>query len=156
VMGHIGLTPQSVNIVGGFKLQGKNADDARRLLDEAVALDQVGCFSIVLECVPTELAAMITQRVSAPTIGIGAGPSCDGQVLVLHDLLGLYDNLAPKFVRKYAEAGKEMRGAIEHFLEDVRNGSFPNAITESFHMSSTEELKRLYGDSVVVPMPKAN
>jgi 3-methyl-2-oxobutanoate hydroxymethyltransferase len=156
VMGHIGLTPQSVNIVGGFKLQGKNADDARRLIDEAVALDQVGCFSIVLECVPAELAAMITQRVSAPTIGIGAGPSCDGQVLVLHDLLGLYDNLAPKFVRKYAEAGKEMRGAIEHFLEDVRNGSFPNASTESFHMSSTEELKRLYSDSVVVPMPKAN
>jgi 3-methyl-2-oxobutanoate hydroxymethyltransferase len=156
VMGHIGLTPQSVNIVGGFKLQGKNADDARRLIDEAVALDQVGCFSIVLECVPTELAAMITQRVSAPTIGIGAGPSCDGQVLVFHDLLGLYDNLAPKFVRKYAEAGKEMRSAVEHFLEDVRNGSFPDASTESFHMSSAEELRRLYGDAVVVPMPKAN
>jgi 3-methyl-2-oxobutanoate hydroxymethyltransferase len=156
VMGHIGLTPQSVNVVGGFKLQGKSADDARRLIDEAVALDEVGCFSIVLECVPTELAAMITQRVSAPTIGIGAGPSCDGQVLVFHDLLGLYDNLAPKFVRKYTEAGKEMRSAIEHFLEDVRNGSFPNASTESFHMSSAEELKRLYGDAVVVPMPKAN
>ena len=156
VMGHIGLTPQSVNVVGGFKLQGKYADDARRLIDEAVALDQAGCFSIVLECVPTELAAMITERVSAPTIGIGAGPSCDGQVLVFHDLLGLYDNLAPKFVRKYAEAGKEMRSAIEHFLEDVRNGSFPDANTESFHMSSADELKRLYGDSVVVPMPKKN
>jgi 3-methyl-2-oxobutanoate hydroxymethyltransferase len=156
VMGHIGLTPQSVNVVGGFKLQGKYADDARHLIDEAVALDQVGCFSMVLECVPTELAAMITERVSAPTIGIGAGPSCDGQVLVFHDLLGLYDNLAPKFVRKYAEAGKEMRSAIEHFLEDVRNGSFPDANSESFHMSSADELKRLYGDSVVVPMPKKN
>jgi 3-methyl-2-oxobutanoate hydroxymethyltransferase len=99
---------------------------------------------------------MITQRVSVPTIGIGAGPSCDGQVLVLHDLLGLYDNLAPKFVRKYAEAGKEMRGAIEHFLEDVRNGSFPNDSTESFHMSGAEDLKRLYGDAVVVPMPQKN
>src|SRR5438445_9995671 len=99
VMGHIGLTPQSVNVVGGFKLQGKNAEDARRLMDEAVALDQVGCFAIVLECVPVELAALITDRVSAPTIGIGAGPSCDGQVLVLHDLLGMYDGHTPKFVR---------------------------------------------------------
>src|SRR5438132_8678636 len=156
VMGHIGLTPQSVNVVGGFKLQGKNADDAKRLLDEAVALDQTGCFSLVLECVPEELAALITERVSVPTIGIGAGPTCDGQVLVFHDLLGLYDALAPKFVRKYADTGKEMRAAVEHYLEDVRNGSFPNSSTESFHMSSVEELKRLYGDAVVVPMPKAN
>src|SRR5437870_8941614 len=118
VMGHIGLTPQSVNALGGFKLQGKNIDDAKRLMDEAVALDQTGCFSIVLECVPTELAAMITERVSAPTIGIGAGPHCDGQVLVFHDLLGLYDALAPKFVRKYADTGKEMRAAVEHYLQD--------------------------------------
>src|SRR3989475_4922803 len=156
VMGHIGLTPQSVNVVGGFRLQGKNAGDARRLIDEAIALDQAGCFSIVLECVPTELAAMITQRISAPTIGIGAGPSCDGQVLVFHDLLGLYDNLAPKFVRKYADTGKEMRAAVEHYLQDVRSGRFPDGITESFHMSTTEELKKLYGDAVVVPMPKVN
>ncbi len=156
VMGHIGLTPQSVNVVGGFRLQGKNADDARRLLDEAVALDQAGCFSIVLECVPEELAALITDRVSIPTIGIGAGPSCDGQVLVFHDLLGMYDGHTPKFVRRYANIGDEMRKAIARYLEDVRGGRFPNASTESFHMSGTEELKKLYGDSVVVPMPKVN
>ena len=156
VMGHVGLTPQSVNVVGGFKLQGKNADDARRLMDEAIALDQAGCFSIVLECVPSELAALITERVSAPTIGIGAGPACDGQVLVFHDLLGLYDALAPKFVRKYADTGKEMRAAVEHYLQGVRSGRFPDGNTESFHMSTTEELKKLYGDAVVVPMPKVN
>ncbi len=156
VMGHIGLTPQSVNVVGGFKLQGKNADDAKRLIDEAVALDQAGCFSIVLECVPEELAALITERVAAPTIGIGAGPSCDGQVLVFHDLLGLYDGHTPKFVRRYANIGEEMRNAIAKYLDDVRSGRFPNAGSESFHMSTTEELKKLYGDSVVVPMPKVN
>ncbi len=156
VMGHIGLTPQSVNTMGGFKLQGKNADDARRLLDEAVALDQAGCFSMVLECVPAELAAMITDRVSVPTIGIGAGPSCDGQVLVFHDLLGLYDGHTPKFVRQYANVRETMQTAIGKFLDDVRSARFPNAGSESFHMSSTEELKRLYGDSVVVPMPKVN
>ena len=157
VMGHIGLTPQSVNVVGGFKLQGKNADDAKRLLDEAVALDQTGCFSLVLECVPEELAALITERVSIPTIGIGAGPSCDGQVLVFHDLLGLYaGGHTPKFVRRYANVADDMRGAIARFLDDVRAGNFPDAVSESFHMSSTEELKKLYGDSVVVPMPKAN
>jgi len=156
VMGHIGLTPQSVNVVGGFKLQGKNADDARRLMDEAVALDQAGCFSLVLECVPEELAALITERVSIPTIGIGAGPSCDGQVLVFHDLLGLYDGHTPKFVRRYANIGEEMRTAIAKYLDDVRAGRFPDGTAESFHMSSTEELKKLYGDSVVVPMPKVN
>ena len=156
VMGHIGLTPQSVNALGGFKLQGKNADDAKRLIDEAVALDQAGCFSLVLECVPEELAALITERVSIPTIGIGAGPSCDGQVLVFHDLLGLYDGHTPKFVRKYANTAEVMRNAIAKYLDDVRSGRFPDGTAESFHMSSTEELKKLYGDSVVVPMPKAN
>ena len=156
VMGHIGLTPQSVNALGGFKLQGKNADDARRLLDEAVALEHVGCFSLVLECVPAELAAMITDRISIPTIGIGAGPSCDGQVLVLHDVLGMYEGHTPKFVRQYANVRETMQAGITRFLEDVRSGRFPNAGSESFHMSSTEELKRLYGDAVVVPMPKVN
>lgn len=156
VMGHIGLTPQSVNAIGGFKLQGKNADDAKRLIDEAVALDQAGCFSIVLECVPEELAALITERVSIPTIGIGAGPSCDGQVLVYHDLLGLYDGHTPKFVRKYANTAEVMREAIAKYLDDVRTGRFPDGNAESFHMSSTEELKKLYGDSVVVPMPRAS
>ena len=156
VMGHIGLTPQSVNVIGGFKLQGKNADDARRLMDEAVALDRAGCFAIVLECVPEELASLITDRISIPTIGIGAGPACDGQVLVFHDLLGLYDGHTPKFVRRYANIGEEMRNAIATYLQDIRSGRFPDAVSESFHMSSTEELKKLYGDSVVVPMPKVN
>ena len=145
-MGHIGLTPQSVNAFGGFKLQGKGVDDARRLVDEAVALEQAGCFSIVLECVPAELAAFITERISIPTIGIGAGPACDGQVLVYHDLLGLYDGHKPKFVRRYAQLGDDMRAAIAHYLDDVREGRFPDVATESFHVGGDEELKKLYGD----------
>ena len=155
VMGHIGLTPQSVNAIGGFKLQGKNLDDARRLVDEALALDQAGCFAIVLECVPSELAAMITERVSVPTIGIGAGPSCDGQVLVFHDLLGLYDGHTAKFVRRYANIADDMRTAIEHYLADVRDGSFPDDEKESFHAASADELRALYGEGVVIEMQKA-
>lgn len=155
VMGHIGLTPQSVNALGGFKLQGKNVDDARRLVDEATALEQAGCFSLVLECVPTELAQLITEKVAIPTIGIGAGLHCDGQVLVYHDLLGLYDGHKAKFVRQYADVGAQMKSAIEKYLADVREGTFPND-AESFHMGTAEDVKRLYGDAVVVPMPKAN
>jgi 3-methyl-2-oxobutanoate hydroxymethyltransferase len=159
VMGHIGLTPQSVNALGGFKLQGKNADDARRLIDEALALEQVGCFSIVLECVPSELAAFITERVNIPTIGIGAGVRCDGQVLVYHDVLGLHDGHTPKFVRKYANGAAELQNALGRFLTDVREGAFPND-AESFHGTSEEELKRLYGapeesGAVVVEISKA-
>ncbi len=159
VMGHIGLTPQSVNALGGFKLQGKNADDARRLIDEAVALERAGCFSIVLECVPSELAAMITEQLAIPTIGIGAGPSCDGQVLVYHDVLGMYDGHTPKFVRRYANAAQDLQAALETYLADVREGRFPDEAKESFHMASDEELKRLYASrddsGVVVEMPKA-
>ena len=159
VMGHIGLTPQSVNAIGGFKLQGKNSDDARHLIDEAVALERAGCFSIVLECVPAELAALITERVAIPTIGIGAGPTCDGQVLVFHDLLGIYDGHTPKFVRRYAHIAQEMQTAIETYLSDVREGRFPDVATESFHMASDEELKRLYASQeeggVVVEMPRS-
>jgi 3-methyl-2-oxobutanoate hydroxymethyltransferase len=159
VMGHIGLTPQSVNALGGFKLQGKNADDAQRLIDEAVAIERAGCFSLVLECVPTELAQMITEQITIPTIGIGAGPSCDGQVLVFHDVLGIYDGHTPKFVRRYANAAQDMQSALEKFLADVREGTFPDVEKESFHMASDEELKRLYATrdegGVVVEMPKA-
>ena len=144
VMGHIGLTPQSVNALGGFKVQGKGADQARQLIDQAMALEAVGCFSLVLECVPAELAAFITERVTIPTIGIGAGPACDGQVLVFHDLLGLYDGLTPKFVRRYADMGSEMELAVGRFLQDVRDGSFPDVQKESFHITSDEELQRLY------------
>ncbi|HEX3107964.1 MAG TPA: 3-methyl-2-oxobutanoate hydroxymethyltransferase, partial [Thermoanaerobaculia bacterium] len=139
VMGHIGLTPQSVNAFGGFKLQGKEADDARRLIDEALALEQAGCFSLVLECVPAELAAFITERLTIPTIGIGAGVKCDGQVLVYHDVLGLYDGHTPKFVRKYAHAAADLQNALTQFLGDVREGTFPND-AESFHGTSEEEL----------------
>jgi len=146
VMGHIGLTPQSVHTLGGFKVQGKGTDAARILIDEAAALEEAGCFAIVLECVPAELAAYITEKISIPTIGIGAGPACDGQVLVFHDLLGLYDGHTPKFVRRYAEIGNQMRTAISSYLDDVRAGSFPDVATESFHVSSDEELRQLYGD----------
>ena len=153
VMGHIGLTPQSVNALGGFKVQGKGTEEARRLIAEAKDLESAGCFSIVLECVPTELAAFITERVSIPTIGIGAGPSCDGQVLVFHDVLGMYDGMKPKFVRRYAELGEEMTKALAAYLDDVRSGRFPDETTESFHSGSREELDRLYGSGgVVVPL----
>lgn len=153
VMGHIGLTPQSVNAMGGFKVQGKGVDEARRLIDEAHALEQAGCFSLVLECVPAELASFITERISIPTIGIGAGPHCDGQVLVFHDVLGLYDGHTPKFVRKYAHLADEMTAALTNFLTDVREGKFPDEKTESFHSGTREELDRLYGSGgVVVPM----
>jgi 3-methyl-2-oxobutanoate hydroxymethyltransferase len=155
VMGHIGLTPQSVNAFGGFKVQGKAADDARRLIDEAVALEQAGCFSLVLECVPSELAQLITERIAIPTIGIGAGIHCDGQVLVYHDLLGLYDGHKPKFVRRYAEIGKDIQAAIEHYLADVREGRFPDDQTEAFHAALDDELSALYGRGVLLEMPKA-
>ncbi|MBK5259147.1 MAG: 3-methyl-2-oxobutanoate hydroxymethyltransferase [Thermoanaerobaculia bacterium] len=149
VMGHIGLTPQSVNALGGFKVQGKGTEESRRLIEEAQALEKAGCFSIVLECVPTELAAFITERVSIPTIGIGAGAGCDGQVLVFHDLLGLYDGHTPKFVRKYANLAEDMQKAIGTFLSDVRDGTFPND-AESFHSGTREDLERLYGSGGVV------
>lgn len=153
VMGHIGLTPQSVNAFGGFKVQGKGLEEGRRLIDEALALQQAGCFSIVLECVPTELAAFITERVSIPTIGIGAGPHCDGQVLVFHDVLGIYEGHTPKFVRKYANLAEDMKTALANYLSDVREGKFPDEKTESFHGGTREELEQLYGNrGIVVPM----
>jgi 3-methyl-2-oxobutanoate hydroxymethyltransferase len=144
VMGHIGLTPQSVNELGGFKVQGKGAEAARRMIDEATALEKAGCFSLVLECVPAELAAFITERVSIPTIGIGAGPACDGQVLVFHDVLGLFNGFKPKFVRRYGEFEAELRAALERYIDDVREGRFPDVETESFHVSGDDELRRLY------------
>jgi 3-methyl-2-oxobutanoate hydroxymethyltransferase len=125
VMGHIGLTPQSVNALGGFKLQGKGGDDARRLVDEALALEQAGCFSIVLEMVPAELAAIITERLSIPNIGIGAGPHCDGQVLVIHDILGLCEKYSPKFVKRYAEVAPIISKAVSDYIAEVKGGTFP-------------------------------
>lgn len=125
VMGHLGLTPQSVNATGGFKVQGKTEAAARTLLEDALLLEQVGVFSIVLELVPTELAALITERVSVPTIGIGAGPRCDGEVQVIHDILGLYPDFTPKHTRRYAEMGKIILDAATAYVVDVRNRAFP-------------------------------
>ncbi|HET9212682.1 MAG TPA: 3-methyl-2-oxobutanoate hydroxymethyltransferase [Thermoanaerobaculia bacterium] len=127
VMAHVGLTPQSVHRLGGFKVQGRGDKARQTILDAALALEDAGAFSLVLECVPSELAAEITERLEIPTIGIGAGPSCDGQVLVYHDLLGLEERIAPRFVRRYAELGRLSREAIERFAVDVRDGSFPTS-----------------------------
>ncbi len=126
VMGHIGLTPQSVNKLGGYRVQGKTAETARELLDDARALEDAGAFSIVLEVVPREIAKLITESVSIPTIGIGAGVHCDIQVLVLHDLLGLSFGKLARFVRPYARLRETMTEAISHFAEDVRSGAYPS------------------------------
>jgi len=125
VMGHVGLTPQSATMLGGFRAQGKTAEKARRLLDDAVALEDAGCFAVVLEAVPAPVAARIGERLTIPTIGIGSGPDCDGQVLVLHDVLGLYEGRSPRFARRYADLDAEIRGALERFAGDVRTGAFP-------------------------------
>ncbi len=125
VMAHIGLTPQSATALGGFKAQGRTAEQARRLVDEALALEQAGCFSLVLEAVPAPVAARITELLSIPTIGIGAGVGCDGQVLVWHDLLGLYDGHSPRFVKRYADLATEIQRALVAYAADVREHRFP-------------------------------
>lgn len=125
VMGHLGLTPQSVHALGGFRTQGKTASAARRILDDALALEQAGCFSLVLEKVPARLARVISERLEIPTIGIGAGSGCDGQVLVTHDLLGLFDRFTPSFVKKYADLQGEMARAFAAYKADVEAGAFP-------------------------------
>lgn len=125
VMGHIGLTPQSVNQLGGFRAQGKTASAAKRLVEDALLLEAAGCFSIVLESVPARLAELISKKISIPTIGIGAGAGCDGQVLVTHDLLGLFDRFTPKFVKKYANFHIEMQRAFADYIEDVETKRFP-------------------------------
>jgi 3-methyl-2-oxobutanoate hydroxymethyltransferase len=125
VMGHLGLTPQSATMLGGFRAQGRTADKARELLDDALALEEAGCFSLVLEAVPAAVSNRITEAVTIPTIGIGSGSSCDGQVLVWHDLLGLYDRRAARFVKRYAELADEIKDALERYAADVRAGAFP-------------------------------
>jgi len=126
VMGHLGLTPQSVHAMGGYRVQGRDEERAREILDGARALEEAGVFGIVLEGVPRELAARITAAIDVPTIGIGAGPACGGQVLVLHDLLGLYAGHRPKFVKRYAACGEEAGRAVRQFCEEVRGGLFPD------------------------------
>ena len=125
VMGHVGLTPQSETILGGFKTQGRTAAKARQLLADALALEAAGCFAIVLEAVPVPVAARITESLTVPTIGIGAGAACDGQVLVYHDLLGLTEGRAPRFVKRYANLAEEIRGALTTYAEEVRTGIYP-------------------------------
>jgi 3-methyl-2-oxobutanoate hydroxymethyltransferase len=132
-MGHIGLTPQSVNQTGGFRVQGKTPRDAVHLINDARALADAGAYAVVLELVPTALTHMITQRVKVPTIGIGAGPFASGQVQVWHDILGMYDDLQPKHARKFANVGEIIRGALGEYIEQVRSGQFPTA-KESFYM----------------------
>jgi 3-methyl-2-oxobutanoate hydroxymethyltransferase len=143
VMGHIGLTPQSATMLGGFKAQGKTAAKARRLVEDAVALEDAGCFSLVLEAVPAPVAARIGERLTIPTIGIGSGPDCDGQVLVLHDVLGLYEGRSPRFAKRYADLATEIRGALEHFAGDVRSGAFP--MEEHTYAMPEEELAAFLG-----------
>jgi 3-methyl-2-oxobutanoate hydroxymethyltransferase len=135
VMGHIGLTPQSVHKLGGYVVQGKDAEQAQALLRDARSLEAAGCYAVVLECIPTELARIITGQLAIPTIGIGAGPSCDGQVLVLNDLLGLDDAFTPRFVKRFAELGGEVRGAVGRYVAEVKAGAFP-ADEHSFHSAS--------------------
>ena len=141
VQGHIGLTPQHVARFGGFKAQGKNARSAAALIDEALALEAAGCFSIVLEAVPHEVAQEITARLSIPTIGIGAGPDTDGQVLVYHDILGLFDRFVPMFVKKFAQLRGDSIDAVKRYIAEVEDGSFP--AEANFSRMDTEELKLL-------------
>jgi 3-methyl-2-oxobutanoate hydroxymethyltransferase len=125
VMGHVGLTPQTATVLGGFKAQGRTAERARRLFEDARALEEAGCFAIVLEAVPPTVARTVTRALSVPTIGIGAGPDTDGQVLVWHDMLGYYEGRAPRFVKRYADLGAVIADALERFADDVRSGAFP-------------------------------
>ena len=138
VMAHIGMTPQSVSQLGGFRVQGKTAVRARQLIDDAIALEDAGAFSLVLECVPQELGSIITERLQIPTIGIGAGAHCDGQILVTHDILGLYSDFKPKFVKRYADLGKEVQEALVQFKKEVREGVFP-AEEQCYHMAEAEK-----------------
>ncbi len=141
VQGHLGLTPQSAAQFGGFKVQGKTAEAARVLIDDALALADAGCFSIVLEAIPSSIAEMVTDAVPVPTIGIGAGPACDGQVLVIHDVLGLFDRFIPRFVKQYAKLGDPIVEALTRYREEVEQGTFPGP--EHSFIIDEEEVKKL-------------
>jgi 3-methyl-2-oxobutanoate hydroxymethyltransferase len=127
VMAHLGLTPQSIHQLGGYKVQGKKDDAAEKMMQDAVSLEEAGAFSLVLECVPEKLAAEITRTLSIPTIGIGAGVTCDGQVLVINDVLGIYDRMTPKFVKKYVDLNLEIKNAVKSYIQDVKTSAFPDA-----------------------------
>ncbi|HAF60325.1 MAG TPA: 3-methyl-2-oxobutanoate hydroxymethyltransferase [Bacillota bacterium] len=142
VMAHIGLTPQTVSKLGGFKVQGKG-EAAKDVLEDALALQEAGAFSIVLECIPEQLGKLITEKLDIPTIGIGAGRYTDGQVMVFHDMMGLFEKFVPKFVKQYRNLGSEITKALEEYKEDVKSGAFPEE-KHTFGGVSEEELKRLY------------
>jgi 3-methyl-2-oxobutanoate hydroxymethyltransferase len=154
VQGHVGLTPQSVNALGGWKVQGRTAAAARLLLEDALALEDAGCFSLVLESVPDRVAALITDRLTIPTIGIGAGPGTSGQVLVLHDMLGLFDRFTPRFVKRYAELGQAARAALTAFCADVQSGAFPEA-QHSYSIDDDEWRAFLESIGEQLPEPSA-
>ncbi|MEW6742731.1 MAG: 3-methyl-2-oxobutanoate hydroxymethyltransferase [Planctomycetota bacterium] len=150
VMGHLGLTPQSIHMLGGFKTQATTADTARRLLEDAHILEEAGCFAIVLEKVPDRLARLVSEKLRIPTIGIGAGVHCDGQVLVTHDLLGLFDRFSPRFVKRYANLAQEMERAFRQYAEEVRTRSFPDA-EHSFPMRD-DECEKLMAELERIPL----
>lgn len=143
VMAHLGLTPQSVNAFGGYKVQGKSVEAAQKLIDDAKAVEQAGAFALVLECVPSALAKIITESISIPTIGIGAGNCCDGQILVYQDMLGMYSEFTPKFVKKFANAGQVMCSAFSDYIDAVKSGEFPSN-EHSFDISD-DVLSAIYG-----------
>lgn len=142
VMGHLGLTPQSVNLMGGFKVQGKSEESAKKILRDAQLLQEAGVFAIVLECIPDQLAKLISEKLEIPTIGIGAGAHCNGQVLVIQDMLGMYSNFTPKFVKQYAKLGEIMKEAVQNYITEVKNASFPQK--EHTFSLNEEILNKLY------------
>lgn len=142
VMAHIGLTPQSVNAFGGFKVQGKDEERAKKLIEDALAVQEAGAFAVVLECVPDVLSKLITEKLSIPTIGIGAGADCDGQILVYQDMLGMYSDFVPKFVKQFAHIGNEMKSAFNDYISEVKSGTFP-AEKHCFKMND-EVIQKLY------------
>ncbi|MBQ1992682.1 MAG: 3-methyl-2-oxobutanoate hydroxymethyltransferase [Clostridia bacterium] len=142
VMAHLGLTPQAINALGGYRVQGKSADDAQRLLDDAKAVERAGAFAVVLECVPAKLAELISKALTIPTIGIGAGAGCDGQVLVYQDMLGMYSDFTPKFVKKYADLSSVMKEAFKNYIDDLDNGSFPQQ--EHTYKIDDDIIEKLY------------
>jgi 3-methyl-2-oxobutanoate hydroxymethyltransferase len=150
VMGHIGLTPQTATVLGGFKAQGRTAERARQLRDEALALEAAGCFAIVLEAVPAPVAEAISRALTIPTIGIGAGAACDGQVLVWHDLLGLYEGRAPRFVKQYADLASEIERALGRYVDEVRSGAFP----EEQHTYAMADDEREQFEAALADLPE--
>lgn len=143
VMGHIGLTPQTISMLGGFKVQGKDAEAAKKIIDDALSLEEAGAFSVLLEAIPAPIAKRITERLKIPTVGIGAGVHCDGQVLVVHDMLGLFDRFTPKFAKRYVNLSEHMLKAFEAYREEVLKGTFPTD-QHSFHIDE-KELSKIKG-----------